>query len=66
MRIAQLHKLIDVANLALHLAANGFFLHVKLILYLLKIANCKVLCFLTSVENKDRPVDPRESPGEGE
>lgn len=45
MRIAQLHKLIDVANLALHLAANGFFLHVKLILYLLKIANCKVLCF---------------------
>lgn len=53
MRIAQLHKLIDVANLAL-------------ILYLLKIANCKVLCFLTSVENKDRPVDPGESPGEGE
>lgn len=57
MRIAQLHKLIDVAinfNLAVHLVANGFSLHVKLIL------------FLTSVENKDRSVDSREGPGEGE
>lgn len=57
MRIAQLHKLIDVAinfNLAVHIAANGFSLHVKLIL------------FLTSVENKDRSVDSREGPGEGE
>lgn len=52
-----MHKLIDVAinfDLAVHLAANGFSLHVKLIL------------FLTSVENKDRSVDSREGPGEGE
>lgn len=64
MRIAQIARTDQCYHqlqFALHLAANNFSLHVKFCSWWMLTAK-----YLTSVENKDRSVDPREGSGEGE